>query len=196
MRAPIRSQSPNRLRLINIGSALCAAALISCGMPAHSQGDSGGRVPSIGADAGIYLPTSSKTRDLYGSQWTSFGIGLGSIGTPTEQGHTGTDLQVLYSKRGDNSALLIPIGVEYRRSLGTPNTSFTPYWALGLDIVPNAIKSIPDNVDYKWRAAAGATAAVGADFGKSAFIEARYRAVSHVEGIDLSGTAFTIGVRF
>ena len=191
-----RLGSQSRFTYATVSHGLCAAALISCGLPAHSQADASRRLPSIGADGGIYLPSSAKTRSLYGSQWTSIGLGLGSIGAPSQQGDTGLDLQVLYSKHGDNSALIIPVGLEYSKGLGSPNQSVTPYVAVGADVVPNSIKSVPDHIDNKWRFAGGATAAIGLNFGNSAYAEARYRAVSHVQGIDLSGTAFTVGVRF
>jgi hypothetical protein len=41
-------------------------------MPDSARSQRGG-LPSFGIDVGAFYPTSSKTKDAFGSRWTSFG---------------------------------------------------------------------------------------------------------------------------
>jgi hypothetical protein len=161
--------------------------------PEHRKSRS---LPLIGVDGGLYMPTSSKTRDRLGSTWTSFGLGIGGVGSARRQGALNLDFQVLYNQHNGNSALIIPIGVEYRKGFAQPGQSADPYVSVGIDADITDFGSHQDNIDQKVRVTEGAYAALGITFSQRAFLDVRYRAISSVKGFDLSGTELSAGIRF
>nr|CAA9236517.1 hypothetical protein AVDCRST_MAG63-1222 [uncultured Armatimonadetes bacterium] len=148
----------------------------------------------IGPEIGVYLPTDSKTRDRFGDTWFTFGIGLGPIPEPQQRGIFGIDLNVLYRKRGDNRALVIPLGVSYRRSLSVGPTA--PYVGASLNLVFADLKSEEDDVDSGLRTTAGASVFLGTTFSENGYVEARYMGISKIRGFDLSGLNLRAGLRF
>lgn len=153
-------------------------------------------IPLLGVDGGLYMPTSSKTRDRLGSTWTSFGLGIGGVGAANRKGALNLDFQILYNSHNGNSALIVPIGLEYRKGFARPGQSVVPYACLGVDADINDFGSHQDNIDQVVRVAGGGTAAIGVTFSRNAFLDLRYRAISSVKGFDLSGTELSAGIRF
>jgi len=149
----------------------------------------------IGPEVGLFLPTSAKTRDRFGSSWLSLGIGLGQVDQVTEKGQTSLDLNILYQSRNGNSALVAPIGVAYRIALGQGGVN-TPYAGISADLVLADLRSKQDNVNHGLQTGAGGSAFVGVNFGNSGFLEARYLAISSIKSFDLSGLNLSAGYRF
>lgn len=71
------------------------------------------RLPPLGLDIGVYIPTSSRTRQLFGSKWTSYGPGIGSVAAPGK-GELKFEFDVLTASKGRNKAMIIPLFLEYR----------------------------------------------------------------------------------
>ena len=149
----------------------------------------------IGPEVGVYLPTSSKSRDQFGSSWLTIGLGLGDIGRITPQGQTSFDLQVLYQSKNGNHAFLAPIGIGYRVAVSRsgPNTAYVGATA---DLLLADLRSGDYNVHSGLRTGFGGSALAGVNFGDSGYLEARYLAVSRIKGFDLSGLNVTAGYRF
>lgn len=149
----------------------------------------------IGPEVGVYLPTSSKTRDEFGSAWLSLGLGIGDISTVTTKGTTAFDLQILYQKKGDNHAFIAPIGVAYRQAF-SQNGANAAYYGVTGDLVLADLRATDYDVHSGFRAGFGASALLGVNFGDSGFLEARYLFISRIKDFDLSGLDLTAGYRF
>lgn len=155
----------------------------------------------IGPELGLFLPTSSKTRDRFGDSWVSFGIGLGRISRAAENGRPRPvlGLSVLTKSRGDNRAIIVPLGLEYRVPLtrATSESATVPYVGVSGDLVfaDLRVREVNENISGL-RVTGGASAYVGTTFSDSAYIEARYRLIARTRGYDLSGLNLTAGFRF
>ena len=73
-----------------------------------------------------------------------------------------------------------------------------PYAGLSADIYIANIQSARNGFDIKsgLRSGFGGTAFAGLNFGRIAYLQARYNAVTKLSGLDLSGLSLTTGVRF
>ena len=149
----------------------------------------------FGPAVGVFLPSSSKTRDRFGDTWFSIGLGLGSINPVSTKGNVALDLNLLYHGRDSNHAFFAPLGIGYRVAL-TPGTGTIPYAGASVDANFADITSNPDNIHNSFNVGAGASEFVGVNFGDSAFLEARYYEFSRVSGFDLSGLSVDAGYRF
>lgn len=150
----------------------------------------------IGPEIGVFLPTNSKTKDRFGSSWETFGIGIGSVSVATLKGQTTFDLSIIRNRnRNDNNALIIPVGLSYRRALND-NPSVTPYIGLSANLYAATLRSDQDDVHSGFRGGGGGSAFVGTTFGESGQVEARYHAISKIKGFDLSGLNLSAGYRF
>jgi hypothetical protein len=155
----------------------------------------------IGPTIGLFIPTDSKTRDRFGSSWFSIGLGLGPVSGVSNKGDIGFDINLLYQKRDDNHALLVPIGVGYRIALvNTTNADGTkvktvPYAGVTADYYLINMKSVQENANGTY-GAGGGSLILGVNFGDSANLEARYQFTSKVHDLDFSGLNLTAGYRF
>ena len=149
----------------------------------------------IGPEVGVYLPTSSKARNEFGSTWVTLGVGLGSIGQVTAKGQTSLDLQILYQTKGDNHVFLAPLGIGYRTAISQSGPQ-TTYVGATLDLYLADLRSGLYNVHSGLRTGGGGSLLLGENFGDSGFLEARYLFVSEIKDFDLSGLNITAGYRF
>ena len=157
------------------------------------------RIPELGVDLGIFIPTASKTRNRFGSVWTSVGLGIGKIDKPGT-GRFGLDIGLTGVTNGSNYAYILPVGVSYRRALFssdlTNGQAFIPYFGVSADVVGVDLNSPKDNVHSDVEVAGGGSLSLGTTIGRRAFAEARYAEISEVKGFDLSGLGLTVGIRF
>jgi hypothetical protein len=148
----------------------------------------------FGPSFGVFFPTSSKTSKTYGQTWTSIGLGLGSAVQANTRGSLSPYFDILYNAHDSNTALLVPLGISYRKALVSDSTA--PYYGLqayALGVDQDAPKY---NVHYGLSIGAGARAAIGLQFSNYAFIEAAYMEDSTVKSFDFSGTQIVVGIRF
>lgn len=149
----------------------------------------------VGPEVGVYLPTSNKTRNQFGSTWYTLGLGLGNINTITTKGQTTFDLQILYQKKGDNHAFLAPVGIGYRQAFSANGPNVAYYGVTG-DLYLADLRSGDYGVHSGLRTGVGGSALLGVNFGDSGYLEARYLFVSKIKSFDLSGLDLTAGYRF
>lgn len=159
-----------------------------------------GHFPKIGIDLGAFFPTDSKTRNRFGSVWTSVGLGIGSADAPPSAGRFTLDVSFTSETNGNNYAYVVPVGVAYRRAFSAASAEsgqfFVQYYGVSLDAVGVDLRSQQDNVHPGVELTGGGSLTLGTTVGKSAFVEARYSEIAKVEGFDLSGLGLTVGVRF
>ena len=148
----------------------------------------------IGPEAGVFLPSAGKTRDRFGDAWTSIGIGLGGIPRADEEPRLGIDLRVIATRRGDNRALFVPIGLAYRQPFATGRQTI-PYAGGSVNVFLARLRSPADGVDSGTRTGTGGSVFVGTTLGETSYLEARYLFASKIRGFDLSGLYVTAGFR-
>ncbi len=180
----------SKVAVLGAVSLLLVSAL---GSAAQAQ-----RVPRLGVDGGVFFPTSSKTRDVFGSNFTSIGLGLGS--TQVYRRRITPDFDLLRQKRGDNRATVVFAGAKITAPLGRAQlserrASFAPYGGFGLNLTYADIKAPSVGID-ETGFGVGASAILGASFGGRFFTEGRYRLSSSAADFNFSGAQAVIGVRF
>lgn len=153
------------------------------------------RIPWLGPQFGTFLPTSAKVRDRFGDSWTAIALGLGQVTQPSDHHAVVVDYSAIFNKSGDNYALIAPVGVAYQQFFGS-NRKAHPYIGASADLVLASIRSDEDHVKSGLTVVPGGSVFTGISFGRRAFLEARYTAVSKVKDFDLSGTNITLGFRF
>lgn len=177
----------------------------------------------IGPDIGVFLPTSSKTQNRFGSAWLGIGPGIGPIAGVKKGGQFTPDIFLVSQSNNGNRAFVGLLGVDYRHPLGTgrkrgktPNppepgqggsgdkdnpaqsesrSLLTPYVGLSADLVLADLRSVADNVHSGVSAGGGGSVFLGLKIGRRAFLEARYLGVSSIKTFDLSGLSLTAGYR-
>jgi len=155
------------------------------------------RLPLLGPDISVFLPSSARTRSLFGNAWFSFSPGFGSIERASSHGSFSADLEILSAERGPNHVFLAPIGADFRICGGnSPRASTLPYGGLGANFVVTNLRILEQNLPPRMRISAGASIFVGLTLGKRGYIEARYRAFSGTGGADFSGLQLSSGLRF
>lgn len=169
-----------------LGALLLAA-------PAQAQ-----RLPQIGIDGGLFFPSSSKTKQVFGSSFKSIGPGFGS--TQVTRRRIYPDFDLLREEKSDNKATVIFAGARWLVPLGRPlvsekTTGFAPYGGFGLNLAYADIDAPSVGVDDNGFGV-GASAAIGASFGERFFGEARYRLATKTADFNFSGTQVVLGVRF
>ena len=153
--------------------------------------------PEVGPDVGLFAPFSGKTRDRFGSSFTSIGLGVGSV-VPRAGGKLRPDFALIQRERNDNRAFLLIGGVQYRRTFDPqpePTQRFVPYYGAGLDLMYGRVR-VPDEDRRGSSIGGGASAFLGTSIGKRTYIEARVRALSSVQSYNFSGLSLAAGVRF
>lgn len=151
--------------------------------------------PKVGFDIGWYFPTDSVVQNRFGADWFSIGVGVGGVPTVTgKRGEFRLDLDVEANAKGNNRAILIPLGLQFETGLSTGGT--VPYVGVSADFVSSVIQSQTDNVKSEYRPTAGGSAFAGLNFHDDANIEARYRWMPLIAGYNLNGAEVLAGVRF
>lgn len=154
----------------------------------------GGRTPRYGADVSFYLPTSGRVRSLFGSDWVGVGPAFSPVSIAQKTAFR-PDVDFLSQSKHGNDALLVFAGGEVVRAFGRPNGIFLPYAGAGAGLLYADVDADSADVSYTRLTFAG-SAFVGTRLTRNAYVEARYRFVPSMEGLDFSGTSITFGVRF
>jgi hypothetical protein len=148
----------------------------------------------FGPEVSVFFPTSAKTADTYGKTWTSIGVGIGSTIHANMRGAFSPFIDVLYNSHDNNQALLIPLGISYRKSL--TNGPIAPFVGIQGFVEPVAQSAPEYHLKYGTSVTGGGRVAAGVQFTKYFYIEAAYLESASVRGYDFSGTQIETGLRF
>lgn len=174
-------------------------ALALLGSTAHAQGRA---FPPIGPDIGYSYFLDSKTRSVFGSSATEYGIGFGKT-TPSLGGRVGLDLSIVRPKQdtvtGENKALVIFAGPQLARIVGVKTvndlTGVVPYYGASLNAIYAQVET-PFSGSNGNGYGAGASVFAGASFNRRLFLEGRLRAATKIESYSFSTASLTLGIRF
>jgi hypothetical protein len=152
-----------------------------------------GKLFFLSPTAGWYFPTDGKTKKAFGDSWSGLGISINleALGWDVS-GWEAAGLKLrpyfnyFHTKKGDNDAHIIPIGLDARWDLGEWGI-FNPYVGLGIAGYGVRFEDRRAGVDTGWRGAFGGRLMFGADITRWFNIQAAYNLISDVEGYDLSG---------
>lgn len=152
------------------------------------------REVAVGANAGVFLPTNSTTRDLFGTTWISFGFSPLSFQT-AERWKGTLDVSVLSKPSGNNKVFLLPVTAGVTTAFGKDDESeMIPYFAVRAGFYYGHVRSPFMGID-KTGGGFNANATLGVSFQKKFYVETRYDYFSDFEGLDFSGLWFSAGVR-
>ena len=149
----------------------------------------------FGPELGLFLPTSSHTKNTFGNSWFNYGLGLGSIQRADARGGLQFDLNIISNTRSSQRAIIAPIGVAYRHSLAS-NVHSGAYYGASVNYVLTQLRSDNEGILSRVRGTAGGSVFLGTTFDEKAYLQARYYAVGKVRGYDLSGLNLSLGYRF
>lgn len=162
------------------------------------------RVPYLGLNVGTFVPSNALARNRFGDNWQTFSPGLGPV-LPPLQPTRFPDFSLATHKHTtggfNNKAFLVFLGVQQQWPLFTLSEdatrlpAFLPYFGAGAGTTYANLRSEADRVKGSSFGVSG-SAYVGTAIGLNAFIEARYRLLSPIQGFNLSGTQISIGLRF
>ena len=179
-----------------------AAALIALGCLAPVRAQTTEKTPPpappapkkqrflIGPEYGAWRPTDARVRQLFGSSWQNFGIGLGPVAAPDDRGVLQPTLRVVQASKNANRITLVPAGATYRKGLGSGKS----YFGVAANLLFGRLEG--PTLSGKWKNALGGAAFLGQSFGKKAYVEAGYNAYGKLDGYGVSGWNLAAGFRF
>jgi len=83
-----------------------------------------------GIKAGVFLPTSSTLRQIFGDDWLSIGLTPQQSNTSMGNLTFGGDIGLIYASSGGNRLTLIPLTIGYTMKFSNPNDAVVPYGAV------------------------------------------------------------------
>ena len=158
--------------------------------PAHRS-----RFFQFGPEAGVYLPTASKTRSAFGSDWFNIGLGVGGIQRARYGGQVQFDFGLYGTAKSDRRILIAPIGLTYRRAL-TKSRSVGPYAGVSADADLTQLRSDSEGIRSRIRGTPGGSVFIGTTLQDRAYLQARYFGMGKIRGYDFSGLNLSAGFRF
>jgi hypothetical protein len=167
-----------------------AAGLMISGF-AHAEKD----YSVWGLKAGLFMPSGSEIRGIFGDNWVSFGI------TPQEKVRSDRwnfafDVGLIYADRGGNSMVLVPTTAGFSKRFAPAENAVVPYAAVraGLAYYNYAITR-PTLVRYsESKFDVTGNIEVGAVFSQKLLISARYDWFAKSDDFDFNG--LTIWAQF
>ena len=175
-----------------LGATLCLLPAIGA-----RADENGRRFPLVGPEAEVYLLSSGRARDRFGSTLTGIGLGFGSV-APSKKARLSPDINILSSSRGRNEAFFVIAGLQYKRAFSperADSSGFVPYYGVGLNAVYGRVK-VPSLGQRDNGFGGGASVFLGTTLGRRSYVEARYRGLSSVGSYNFSGLSLSAGLRF
>ncbi len=146
----------------------------------------------VGVDVGVFFPTDSMTRSVFGDSWFRIGITPLSFQRPDKWKGT-FDIGYLHRSQGGDSVTLLPITFGVTRSFGGSKET-RPYVAIRVGPYWGDVNSPTFGVDRS-KVGFDANASVGITFSDTFYIEGRYDFFSDFDGIKFSGAHLSAGIR-
>jgi len=147
---------------------------------------------TIGIDAGVFLPSDSTVRNVFGDTWAR--IGLTPISFQTDQRWRFTfDVGFLNASSFGNDVTLIPITFGVTRAF-PDKSEIVPYVALRAGPCFADVNSPFLGID-KSEVVMDVNASVGITVSKTFYFEIRYDWMSEISSLDFSGLFISAGIR-
>ncbi|MCC7103489.1 MAG: hypothetical protein IT206_10475 [Fimbriimonadaceae bacterium] len=140
----------------------------------------------LGLGGGVFYPSSSLVRDLFGSSWVSYGISPASAESSVG-GKIAYDLQIFARSRGGNRMFLISPSVGWSQGFAKNSRGAVPYLAARIGpaytdfrIFGDTERGLIMNTNFE----------AGVTVGERLRVFGRYDAFTKRGGVDFSGFSF------
>jgi len=150
------------------------------------------KIGKIGPEFGVWRPTNTRVKQLFGDTWQNLGLGLGPVRVPSEKGSWAPDFQLVIARHMGNRLTLAPIGYSWRKALSGGSTR--SYFGVTPQVV--LVRTEGPELPNAWRGTQGVSLVVGQGFGDRLYIEGGYSFLSKVRGLNFSGWNLSAGLRF
>lgn len=147
---------------------------------------------TIGIDGGVFLPSDSTVRNVFGDSWAR--IGLTPISFQTDQRWRFTfDVGFLNASSFGNDATLIPVTFGVTRAF-PDKSEIVPYVAVRVGPCFADVNSPFLGIDES-EVVMDVNVSLGITVRKTFYLEVRYDWMSEVAGLDFSGLFISAGIR-
>ncbi len=160
----------------------------------------------IGIDAGLYYPTNSVIRDVYG---TGVKLGISPVThIRNDNWHLDGDLSLISDDHNGNKLFILPVNAAFERAFGPEDGASQPFIRISagavyndhtFDVPTNEVPGIahpglPPATSHFSNKTVGADAAieVGTVLSRKLRLSARYNLFSKSDGFDFSGFTFSV----
>lgn len=148
----------------------------------------------IGVDIGVFFPTDSTVKDVFGSSWIRVGITPISLQRDNRWRFT-FDVAVLSQSQDGDKVNLTPVTFGFTRSFGNGLTQgVRPYIAFRAGPYWGSVDSLTLGVD-KRQMGLDINGSIGLTFNNAFYVEARYDYISDFAGLNFSGFFISAGVK-
>ncbi|HEY3298614.1 MAG TPA: hypothetical protein VGK34_08170 [Armatimonadota bacterium] len=137
-----------------------------------------------------YFPTSSKTKDTFGSTWPSVGFVI--AGAVNDRIYDKLEFHVdgILRSHHSNHAYLFPAGIVYT-TRAKKMKALSPFVGASADVYFVNLRVPEENLDSSWKTTVGGSVFAGVDINRNLSIKAAYLAAPKVRGYDVSGFNLT-----
>jgi len=149
---------------------------------------------AIGGNVGLYVPTSSETRDAFGASWFSWGFGPVPLGASNGKRFS-SDVGFLSRRSNGNRLLIIRPTFGFSQTFGDASRSSVPYAAIrvGPAYADYAISKGNSRTSDR-KVGFCANAELGFIFNQVFTLSGRYDVMSEFSGFNFNG--WTLEARF
>lgn len=172
-------------------SALPLAALAQTKDPQAQPKEKERPKHEIGIDAGVYIPTNSTIRGVYG---TGLKVGISPVTRiRNDKWHWDGDLGLISDSNNGAKLLIVPVNVCYERAFGPESSENQPFIRFSAGLVYNDHRFDLNgvHVSNKTVGADGAVE-VGTVLAKKWRLSARYNLFTKSDDFDFSGLVLTV----
>jgi hypothetical protein len=180
----------NKLRNLALAGTVASLAVVAS--VAHAQNNRGKTF--LGVKGGIYFPTNSEIRDIFGSNLVVIGISVDDFSRQADKWRLTADFDFITGKDGDDKFFAMPVTASFGRVFGSPEDNFRPYVRFGAGAAyfdysitrPSTLERFQEK-----RFGLSANAEAGFFVGERLRVSAKYNWFSKVDDFDFSGLQLT-----
>jgi len=145
----------------------------------------------IGIDVGVYYPTDSVIRGVYG---TGLKLGISPVThIRNDNWHLDGDISIIADNHEGNKLFILPVNAAFERSFGPDNADSQPFVRLSAGAVYNDHSFNIGATHYSAKTVGGdAAVEVGTVLSKKLRLSARYNLFTKSDGFEFSGFTFSV----
>jgi hypothetical protein len=179
-----------------VAMAVCVSAVVAQGQEEQKDKDGGSR-NYLGVRGGLYLPTDSEIKDIFGSSIFVVGLSFDDFTRQADKWRLTVDFDFITGKKDGNKFFAAPVTASVGRVFGSRDENIRPYVRFGVGVAyfdysitrPATLERFSEK-----RFGFGADAEVGIFVGERLRIAAKYVWFSKVDDFDFSGLSLTATV--
>ncbi|MCC7230956.1 MAG: outer membrane beta-barrel protein [Fimbriimonadaceae bacterium] len=174
--------------------SFCILAIGVSAMASAREGDTG-KGTNIGIRSGVYFPTNSEIRDIFGSDIIVVGLSFDDFSKQADNWKIKADFDFITGKDGSNKFFAMPVTASIGQVYGKPGDSSRPFvrFGAGTAYFDYSITRPSNSTRYSSkRFGFSADAEVGVIVGNKLRLSAKYVWLSKVDDFDFSGLQLTV----